>query len=151
MNSFLDKLKKYFNNTSREKIAEDWEATKEWDNVQEIQGKKTIRIKSYNTINDLLVVNTFVEEDLKQRSIYLIPVETATNLYDLCLNCKDDIILEDDEALTPLFDAFDYVEIDFVRLDMLINDGTLEDYRFDEEEINDLFYEQFQEEFQEEE
>ena len=110
-----------------------------------------IRIKSYNTINDLLVVYTFVEEDLKQRSIYLIPVETATNLYDLCLNCKDDIVLEDDEALTPLFDAFDYVEIDFVRLDMLINDGTLEDYRFDQEEINDLFYEQFQEEFQEEE
>ena len=31
--SFVDQLEKYFNETSNEKILEDWEKSKEWDDV----------------------------------------------------------------------------------------------------------------------
>lgn len=33
MENFVEKLKKYFEETPREKVLEDWEKTKEWDNV----------------------------------------------------------------------------------------------------------------------
>lgn len=33
MGYFVEKLKKYFEETPREKVLEDWEKTKEWDNV----------------------------------------------------------------------------------------------------------------------
>ena len=33
MESFVEKLKKYFEETPREKVLEDWEKSKEWDNV----------------------------------------------------------------------------------------------------------------------
>lgn len=33
MENFVEKLKKYFEETPRERALEDWEKTKEWDNV----------------------------------------------------------------------------------------------------------------------
>ena len=33
MKNFVEKLKKYFEETPREKVLEDWEKSKEWDNV----------------------------------------------------------------------------------------------------------------------
>jgi hypothetical protein len=34
MENFVEKLKKYFEETPREKVLEDWEKTKEFDNVR---------------------------------------------------------------------------------------------------------------------
>lgn len=33
MENFVEELKKYFKEMPREKVLEDWEKTKEWDNV----------------------------------------------------------------------------------------------------------------------
>ena len=112
-----------------------------------------ILVKSYNTIGNLLAVNTYLENDVGKRSIYLIPLNLASKNFNLCLNCDEDTFTESDDEneLKPLFDGFDYMEIDFVQLFALLNDGSLEDYKFDKEELDNLYYEQFLEEFQEEE
>jgi len=97
-------------------------------------------IKSYNTFGNLLVVNV-MKKETKQKYIYLIPLNIATLEFDLCLNCEDTIFSDDEideNELKPLFDGFDYVEINSIRLFELLNSGKLEEYLLDDSTLSDI-------------
>lgn len=59
MENFVDDLEKYFNETPKEKILEDWAKTKEWDNIG-------ITVIEFNKINNM------TEEVIKAKNIEIL-------------------------------------------------------------------------------